>query len=166
MAAMVRKPQLTTISKISLPEGATLRKRNFKDYYFAYPDGGMFAEFSHSDGTSTKRLIFDHNNVRYRVDFEKIFTDLSANGIAEALFQSSPSYPENIPPQHLLLENSDAWYLRHLFIEGGRSLQLIDTAFIQAKDDVYRLQFSAMPENHAEGVWLFELVLHTLNFVF
>jgi hypothetical protein len=146
------------------PEGVKFRKYTSPDYYFAYPDGGLFAEFDHPDGTHVTRLVMDYDDTQFRVNLERMPEQQSAREMAERVYNVNPSYPENIAPERVPTDRFEGWRMRHLFSDNGADMMLIDTVFIEATDRLYRLQFAADPDEYEKGRWMFEAVLRSLHF--
>lgn len=146
-----------------LPPGVRLRKYTGEDLIFAYPDGALFAEFSRPDGSTSTRLVFDHDQQTVRIDIDRLVGDQPAGERAAALFQTAREYPENIPPKRVKVNNLEIWLMRHLFLEGGRDIRVGDTAFVQLYDRIYRLQYYAHPDVFTQGAWVLEVILMTLQ---
>lgn len=146
-----------------LPSEEALKTFANGTFTFDYPADARVAIFERGELPDAVRVVYDTPENRFRFNVERIDAATSAKEAAEQSFESAALFMRgNVEPFRLAVP-LEAWRCRTRFVDGGSDPAVIDMAFFEFPDGIYRLSLFCPPQLYGSVKWVFDLIARTLR---
>ncbi len=140
---------------------------NKPEISFDYPDEGVIFEFDESDGMNVVRFQTKRDNkTAVRIQIRRFTRSKEAKEAASNLFADRlKALRDAVDLAPYALENTKekGWRLRKWMVDGGRILGIIDCAFLQRGEKIFKVSYFAPVRKFYSGQMAFNVIVSTFE---